>query len=80
MFIQDKTPNFFLKASDPQNNFCALLSLDFIETVFVFLLFKYNLYISQNTFLHTVIHHLAGFMLFHNEKHETVFEHSYVSC
>ena len=79
-FIQDKTPNFFLKASHPQNNFCTLLSLDFIETGFVFLLFKYDLYISQNKFVHTVTHHHAGFMLFCNEKHEAVLEHSNVIC
>ena len=79
-FIQDKNPDFFLKASHPQNNFCTLLSLDFIETVFVFLLFNYDLYISQNTFVHTITHRHTGFMLFHNEKHETVFEHSNVSC
>ena len=35
MFIQDNSPDFFLKASHPQNSFCTLLSLDFIKTVFV---------------------------------------------
>ena len=39
-FIQDKNPDFFPKACHPQNNLCTLLSLDFIETVFVLLLFK----------------------------------------
>ena len=64
MVIQDKNPNFLLKASHPQNNFFTFLCLDFIETVFMFL--------SQNTFVHTITHSHARFMLFCNEKHETV--------
>ena len=79
-FIQDKSCDFFLKASHPQNNFCPLLSLGFIETVFVLLWFNYDLYISQNTFVHTISHNHTGFMLFCYEKHETVFEHSNVFC
>ena len=80
MSIQDKSSDFTLKASHPQNNFCTLLSLDFIETVFMLLLFNYDFYISQNTFVHMITHHHTGFMLFYNEKHETVFEHSNALC
>ena len=35
---------------------------------------------SQNTFVHTITHCHAGFMLSCNEKLETVFEYSNVLC
>ena len=64
----------------PTKQFLHIIKPGLIETVFVCLLFNYDLCISQNTFVHTVLHHHTGFMLFRNEKHETVFEHSNVLC